>query len=340
MRDTATPSAAPRRRRLGRGRAADGFLGPAVLVGLVVCGVLATSLIDGGDERRSASIASRAIALSGEPTAIAAAGGRLWILDGRSRRLRSLTGSAPASAGRLVTTGRRTVGTDVAPDGDGVWVAVARSGSGGGRVVRFGPSGRDRVLATASVAPRRIAVLPGAVLALGSARLASIRRDGRGAWTRSVPDAVDVAVGYRSVWTVSRTSGGSLVRRWTTSGRPAGIRRVPGAVTAIAVGHGAVWLANGCPGSVARAPVGPGPVTCRRIGSGFSDVAIGVAAVWAADDDGDRVVRLVPLTGAVAASARLPGGPAGVVADGDRAWTLTRRAGVFLLEVPRDPRAA
>jgi hypothetical protein len=69
-------------------------------------------------------------------------------------------------------------------------------------------------------------------------------------------------------------------------------------------------------------------------------VAIGAGAVWAADADGDRVVQLVPRTGAVAASTRLPGGPAGVATDGDRAWTLTRRAGVFLLEVPRDPRAA
>jgi hypothetical protein len=340
MRETPTPSAAPRRRRAGRGRAADGFLGPAVLVGLVVCAVLAASLIGDRDERRGVSISSRAVGLRGEPTAIAAAGGRLWVLDGPSRRLSSLAGTGRAGAGSLVTSGRRTVGTDVAPDGDGVWVAVARSGSGGGKVVRFGPSGRDRVLATASVAPRRIAVLPSAVLALGSARLVSIRREGDGGWTRSVPDAVDVAVGYRSVWTVSRTARGSLVRRWTTSGRPAGVRRVPGAVTAIAVGQGAVWLANGCPGSVARAPIGPGPMSCRRIGQGFSDVAIGARAVWAADGDGGRVVRLAPRTGAVAASTRLSGGPAGLAADGDRVWALTRRAGVFSLEVPHDPPAA
>jgi hypothetical protein len=325
---------------VGRGRTADGLLAPVVLLGLVVCAVLGASLIDDGGEQRTASLESHAVAVSGDVTAVAAVGGRLWALDGPSRRLQHFAGAGPATAGRLVTSGRGTVGTDVAPDGGGVWVAVARSGAGGGRVVRFDPSGRDRALATASVSPRRIAVLPGAVIALGSARLASLRRDGRGGWTRSVPGAVDVAVGYRSVWTVSRTARGSLVRRWTTSGRPAGVRRIPGAVTAIAVGHGAVWLANGCPGSVARAPVGPGAVTCRRIGSGFSDVAVGASAVWAADADGGRVVWLAPRTGAVAAAARLPGRPVGVVADGDRAWVLTRRAGVFSLEPPRDPPAA
>lgn len=154
-----------------------------------------------------------------------------------------------------------------------------------------------------------------------------------GSWSRALPDAVNVAVGYGSVWTLSRLPGARslVVRHDPRSGRVTGRRVATAGAAAIAVGAGAVWVANGCTNGILRVPVGPGPGSCIRVGKGPSDVAVGAGAVWGADAAGSRIVRLDAATGSIAASWAAPGRPATIAAAGSSVVAATRRGDVFRL---------
>jgi hypothetical protein len=150
---------------------------------------------------------------------------------------------------------------------------------------------------------------------------------------RALPDAVDVASGYGSVWSLSRLPNGrSLVtRREPGTGRVVGRRVVPAAATAIDVGLGAVWIANGCVDGVLRAPVGPGAGMCTPMGKGAADVVVGRGSAWAADSAGARVAELDAATGSVLRTWEVPGRPAAVAVAGNSVVTLTRRGDLFRL---------
>jgi hypothetical protein len=121
--------------------------------------------------------------------------------------------------------------------------------------------------------------------------------------------------------------------RWAADGRRIGTRSLPGAATALAVGAGAVWVANGCAGGVARAPVGAGPVDCLGGRWGAGDIAACPAGAWVADADDSRVLRLTT-AGAVAGAVRLPGRPSIVACRGGVGWVVDGRGGLTRVEGP------
>jgi hypothetical protein len=317
-------------RRVGADRP-GAVLAPAVLVGAVVCGGLALALAGGSSPGRTApALPATAIPHSGPATRVAVGTDRAWTVDLASRRLRTYATRTGRPLGAPATLGSASeVALDLAGRGRTAWIALARIDGGGGHVVRIGPSGARRALSTGDLAPRRIAVLPGGPVVMSTARVAALRPGGGRRWTRPAGRAVDLATGAGSVWTLARDADGSGSRltRWSPDGRRLGARSLPGAATALAVADGAVWVANGCAGGVARAPVGPGPVACLGGRWGAGDVAAGPAGAWVADADGARVLRL-GADGALEGAARVPGRPRAVACRGGVAWVVDAAGGL------------
>lgn len=67
----------------------------------------------------------------------------------------------------------------------------------------------------------------------------------------------------------------------------------------IAVGEGAVWVANKRHGSVSRIDPGTRRVITIKVGQTPSGVAVGEGAVWVANTGDDTVSRIDPATGEV-----------------------------------------
>jgi hypothetical protein len=289
----------------------------------------AALLTVGAQDARPGSGAQRLTATEvagvGRPTAAAAAAGRLWAVELASRRLHEID----AARGEPVRPPRQlgsagALATDVAATAGGAWVAIARSGTGW--IVRVDAAGgRRRVIGTGDVPPSRIAALPGAVALIGDGRVAALGVRGGRRWARPLPGALDVAAGYGSVWTLATApQGGGLVTRLEpATGRVVGRRAISGAATALAVGQGAVWVANGCAGGVLRAPVGPGPASCLPVADGATGVAVGAGGVWVADGDGARLLRLEPGSGNVAAVAWTGTRPTAVATGSGAVWGLS-----------------
>ena len=303
------------------GRAAVGVAAVAV-AGMVAAVIWGSPLMDRDGGVRSGAEAVALATPAAGPAVIAAGRESVWTVGVGSRLVRALPpdGSDPTGPSRrLGSEGDLPVAA--APDGSSLWVALRRSGAG--LLVRVAPSLKvARVMGIGDVLPLRIVALPGRVVVLGESRLTGLPARGGRSWSRALPFGVDVAAGYGSVWTLSRAEAArSLIsRRDPATGRIVG-RRVSGAGgTAIAVGLGAVWVANGCDNGVLRAPVGAGPATCTRVGKGPADVAVGRGAAWVADAAGQRIVELDPATGAIVRIWPVAGRPASIVAG---------RAGVF-----------
>lgn len=271
-------------------------------------------------------------------TSVALDGRAAWTVGLRDRLLRATPpatgGTTPGVPQRVGSAGDLAV--QVAVGQGAVWVALQQGGRGA--VVRVDPGGGPRrVFPTGDQVPERITVLPARVVVVGDSRIAAVPTGGTPGWSRALPDAVDVAGGYGSVWAVSRLPGArSLVtRREPGTGKVVGRRVVPAAATAIDVGLGAVWVANGCADGVLRVPVGPGAGTCTPMGKGAADVTVGGGSAWAADAAGARVAELDAASGSVVRAWDVPGRPATVaVADGS-VVTLTRGGDLFLLADPR-----
>ncbi len=255
---------------------------------------------------------------------VAGGGGTIWTLGLRDRRLAAFPASGADAATTLTVGAAGDLATAVATGDGAVWVALQRSGNG--LVVRVGADGSRIVRRTGDLLPERIAVLPARVVAIGGDRVTGVPTGSGRPWSRVAPGAIDVAAGYGSVWVLSRQDGGRglVTRRDPTTGRVTGRRAAPAGPTAIAVGLGAVWVANGCPDGVLRAPVGPGPGVCARVGKGPVDIAVGGGSAWAADAAGRNVVELDAATGAVIGSWLTPGRPAALAVTGEQVVAVTQ----------------
>jgi hypothetical protein len=334
-RDAAAPEeedAATRRTRLVLVCAGAALAGVAIWSAVLLRG-------DGG-----VPVERGAVAEIGAPgrraTSVATDGGTIWTIGLLERRLRGLSA---ASAEPIVTPPVGASGdlaTTLATADGAVWVALKRAGTGA--VVRVDPDGGRRVYSTGDLLPDHIVVLPARIVVLNANRLASIPTRGARRWSQPSPGAIDVDVGYGSIWVLSRIAGGRslITRRDLATGRVVGRRGAPAAATAIAVGLGAVWVANGCPNGVLRAPAGPGPATCVRVGKGPADIAVGGGSAWAADAARRRVVELDGATGAMVRAWVTPDPPASLAVGARGVVALTRRGDTLLLRDTEPPGSA
>ena len=91
----------------------------------------------------------------------------------------------------------------------------------------------------------------------------------------------------------------------------------------IAVGEGAVWVANKRHGSVSRIDPGTRKVITIKVGQTPSGVAVGEGAVWAANNGDDTVSRIDPATNRVKATIPVEALPAGVAVGEGAVWVVS-----------------
>jgi len=127
------------------------------------------------------------------------------------------------------------------------------------------------------------------------------------------------------------------------AGRPArvsAVTHVGTAPTAVAVGAGAVWVANSGDGTVDRLDPATGRVTGRptTVGPGPLAVAIGEGGVWVATGDG-MVRRIDPRTRRLAPGGAAVTGVAGLATGEGAVWATSTTAGTLVRIDPRTGRA-
>jgi hypothetical protein len=154
-----------------------------------------------------------------------------------------------------------------------------------------------------------------------------------------LPDGVPVAVevGEDAVWIGIR---GARLRSFPRAKvvridpRTAAIAReidIPRGVQDIAVGSGAVWVANRAAPSVTRVDVRTGELKTARTGRGPAALAIGDGAIWVANAEESTVSRINRTDPGDRATIGVAGSPRGVAFGGGSLWatsfassTLTR----------------
>jgi hypothetical protein len=226
-----------------------------------------------------------------------------------------------------------------------VGIAVAFTAGGGGGGGSGAGSGGDRgadksVVVKVAGAPSDITVGPNGTLWTANFKDGSISHlkpeppSALGRAVTAVPQVSQIAAGAAGVWAMS--AEGQTVGIDPSSGRPLS-KPVTLDVSAydLAVGHGALWVANGTTGQVVRVPIRAGrlgvvPSRSPVIGGGTSSVAVDDQAVWAVSPDAGVLTRLDPATGAARAHWRIGVGAEDVVALGDAIWVGVPARGAVL----------
>jgi YVTN family beta-propeller protein len=142
-----------------------------------------------------------------------------------------------------------------------------------------------------------------------------------------LPEFTDIGFGLGSLWLVNRAANSVIEVDPTTSRRlrDLTVGRRP---TALAVGAGAVWVANYDDDSVTRIAIsrrGQTPtLTHIPVGDGPLDVAVGEDAVWVANSLGRSVSRIDAATGDVVATIELGNEPRRIAAGEEAVWVTVR----------------
>jgi DNA-binding SARP family transcriptional activator/ABC-type branched-subunit amino acid transport system substrate-binding protein/streptogramin lyase len=236
------------------------------------------------------------------PVGLAVGAGALWVMNGRASGAGLVGQTIPVSVSRLHPESAIVAGTTQLP----------RAAAGD-----LGP----QVLPGAN----RVAVAPGAVWAIGPGSSLS-RLDARtGELVATVPGiaAISVAAEAAGAWVVD--SDLAIVRIDARTNTVA--RRIPLAASSlagIALGGGAVWVADPIDGTVWR--VEPGPRTITRtltVGVGVTGVAYGHGALWAVNFFERTVSRIDSGSNAVTSRTELDATPQGVAVGAHGVWVST-----------------
>ncbi len=148
----------------------------------------------------------------------------------------------------------------------------------------------------------------------------------------SSPAAVlfsDIAFGLGSAWITDRGMN-AVTQIAAPSLHKVRQETVGGAPQAVAVGLGAVWVANGDDDTVSRLVVGdavePVNSTTIPVGDHPVDVAVGEGAVWVVNR-GDRTIsRIDPKAGTVVATIKLENEPVRVATGAGSVWVTVQEA--------------
>jgi hypothetical protein len=280
-----------------------------------------------------------AVPLSGRPTDLAAADGRLYVTTVDSATLTIVDGRTR----RIV----RVVPLDITPaavavDGNRVWVADRRRGL----VVRFDagyerPSARIRYSRRPAAGPTGLNVREPVALAAGggavwitdgSRRLTRIdARSGAVQQVRASVTLDGVTAGAGAAWAFSSRSAAVVhvdPRTRTVSGPPIQIATRRGSdkpyPIGIATTPGTVWVLNGNTATVTRIDTAQGSVR-DTVAIGVDRLPRGIAAsgrtVWVANFDGS-VSRIAPGQ-ATQSSIWVGDSLSAVVADAEHVWVTT-----------------
>jgi YVTN family beta-propeller protein len=321
--------------------------GAVVLAGAL--GALAWQLT-GGSSRPAAPTGSALVAVdpagggvdarigvSGTPTSVAAGKGAVW-----------LASAGEQSVSRVDPKGRRVVAivrtgttpTDIAIGAGAVWLVNGGVTKGSGLVSESYPDSVSRLDPGSGVVTRTV-VLPRRSVDFERSVAASALAVTSGAVWAIDPDGgvsrIDPATG-RIVATIehlgARAIAASSQAVWVHDGNSTAIRidprtnrvseRVPlaaGSLEGIAIGAGAVWLADAVDGTLWRIDPDPTPVTRTvTVGIGVGAVSFGADTVWVSNSFLGTVSRIDARTNTVTRTIDVGGTPSGLAADASSVW--------------------
>jgi hypothetical protein len=146
----------------------------------------------------------------------------------------------------------------------------------------------------------------------------------------AIPSVTQVAVGDGQVWAIS--AAGDVAGLSTSTGDPLGPHLSLGVdVYDAAVGHGALWVADGSHGQVMHAAITGdvlgAPAPGVDVGAGASSVAISDKYVWVAAPGAGRVSWIDPESGKVAGHRDVEVGVADVAVVGGDVWAANPQTG-------------
>ena len=242
------------------------------------------------------------------PRAIAAVSGALWVLT----REQPINPSAPWTGTRAtllrLDAATGAVRTRISVRGEmrglaagkgAVWVAEASGARQEGVVLRIDPK-TNRMVARV-----RTGTWPAALAA-----------DAKGVWV------VNTAPFFKR---------GTLIRINETTNRPQG-RPVPlgPAPSGVAVGAGAVWVADAIEGTVRRIDVARRRrVATIRVGREPYALAFAAGSVWVTNSDDGTVSRIDPSTNKLVKTIRVGRNPYGIAAGARSVWVASLGAGTL-----------
>ncbi len=256
------------------------------------------------------------VALNGTPSALAADGDSIWVLDGNRRLLQKIDPTYGAVTQRIKlppgppqpATNRRLSSLSVFSGEGALWVT-----NGSTRLLRIDPES-GRILNALDVHE----------------------------------PLDDVAVGTGAVWAISGpaatvfqidTHGQAVKARIRIVNRVGATAPFP---VAVAVGEGAVWVLNGNTQTVARIDPQFGGVSATvplGIGSNPNDLASGAGGVWVANGGNGTLTRIDPSTNA-AATIPVGSSPAGIAVGAGRVWATVQPGFRVRVALPRGPSEA
>jgi DNA-binding beta-propeller fold protein YncE len=266
-------------------------------------------------------------AVGGYPIATALAGGKLWVAQDKTDRLRVVDAATRA------VTDTPVLGHDlsgIAASGDRVWIGdYGRSDADEkGTVVDVDAStGRPLGQPIATIDPVALAADATEVWVTSQGGLIqrvdlATRRAGKPIRIR---DLADVALLDGEAW-FTLWEAGKLLRYDARTGRQLGRPLVVASrPVSIAASDGALWVATE-QGELVRVPSGGGQQRSVTVGGeGLRDVAIDARGVWVADALGE-VVLVDPARMAIRARVQIGGSAQGLALDKGGAWVLRSRS--------------
>jgi DNA-binding SARP family transcriptional activator len=257
-----------------------------------------------------------AIGAGNQPSRLAVANGRLWVLNAGDR---TITAIDTDSYRHAATFGPNVVPTDLAATTDAVWVGAA---GGNSRVpssvwrfdaVRHAPAGVTPLPASSGPAgttrppeERYLVAGGGRVYAIGPTLHPVEISPQTGKVVRAfAASATSIAYGDGALWGIN---GKTVVRITPKTGATASVD-LPSLfdLGGIAAGGGFAWVTSPYEGVVWRIdPRPPGQVTSVRLSYGVSTIAYGDGAVWVGNRYDDSVSRIDPRSEAVTRVATIP----------------------------------
>jgi len=290
---------APRRRRSRR----PALAAAALAIGAVAAAAVLLTTGGGGETEdlrpNSVAILDRAdghvigqIPVGVRPTDVVAGDGSVWVANAGDNTVTEI-GARSRRVKRTLPTGISVDGLGTGPSG--VWVADNERAKA--RVID--PDFRNvaaelRIGESASAAQ---AARPVAVTA----------------------DAVWISYGYGEIARVDPDRK-RVVKRFSIGNDP----------SAVAVGAGAVWVADSWDGAVTRIDPRTNEIVEKiPVGRGASGLAVGAGGVWVAVPLEDRVKLINPETNAIDRTVAVDGGPAAIAIGAGFLWVTSRRGGTL-----------
>jgi peptide/nickel transport system substrate-binding protein len=264
------------------------------------------------------------VALDGPPSAVAAAGGAIWVADDRSGSV-SRIDTATNTVRQTVNVGH---GQSVLAAGrDGVWAANRQDGT-----VSLISAATNAVVDTFTAgSPTDVCLLDGDVWVAGASAGAVLRLDPDTHGEHPIAvggNASALACGAGGVWAVGDSGRLAQISPATNS-----VRRtldLGAGASVLAAGDEALWVANPLTDVVSRVDAGRGVVTETvplRPADEPVALAVGAGGVWAANRRAQTLVRIDPERAVVTDRFPLGSEPRALAVVDGRLWVAVAATG-------------